>query len=144
MVRIRPSRPDDFPRTLDIWRAAVRATHDFLTPEDFDEIEGIVIGFLPEEPALIAVDEDDWPLGFLVMDETHVDALFIDPAVRGQGIGKALIAHVAALHDHLTVDVNEQNEQAVGFYERLGFVGNGWSATDDSGRPYPVIYMRRG
>ncbi|WP_246304738.1 hypothetical protein [Ensifer sesbaniae] len=41
-ISIRPSRPDDFPRTFEIWRSAVVATHDFLTQEDFAAIETMV------------------------------------------------------------------------------------------------------
>lgn len=72
----------------------------------------------------------------------HVDALFIDPAFQGIGIGSAMIAHALELHPIVTTDVNEQNPQAVGFYQRLGFVRTGRSAIDDQGRAYPLIHMR--
>ena len=41
-----------------------------------------------------------------------------------------------------TLDVNEQNPQAIGFYEHEGFVVEGRSATDDAGRPFPLLHMR--
>lgn len=40
------------------------------------------------------------------------------------------------------MDVNEQNLQAVTFYERLGFVRAGRSPNDREGRPYPLFHMR--
>ena len=40
------------------------------------------------------------------------------------------------------VDVNEQNEQAVGFYLRLGFVVISRSACDDTGRSYPILHLQ--
>jgi putative acetyltransferase len=43
----------------------------------------------------------------------------------------------------LTVDVNEQNVAARGFYEALGFAVVGRSPMDDTGRPYPILHMRR-
>jgi putative acetyltransferase len=43
----------------------------------------------------------------------------------------------------LTVDVNEQNPAAVGFYEAVGFVVVGRSPLDDAGRPFPLLHMRR-
>jgi putative acetyltransferase len=70
-----------------------------------------------------------------------MDTLFIDPAWRGKGVGRALVRHALTLHDSLTTDVNEQNIQAVGFYERLGFVPTGRSAIDGQGRPYPLIHL---
>ena len=39
------------------------------------------------------------------------------------------------------VSVNEQNRQAVGFYERMGFVVLRRTPTDEDGRPYPLLYM---
>ncbi len=41
----------------------------------------------------------------------------------------------------LTVDVNEQNEQAVGFYAHTGFIVTGRSATDGEGRPYRLLHL---
>lgn len=40
------------------------------------------------------------------------------------------------------VDVNEQNEQAVGFYKRMGFTINGRTDTDGLGKPYPILQMK--
>jgi putative acetyltransferase len=39
------------------------------------------------------------------------------------------------------VDVNEQNGQAVGFYQRMGFVVTGRHETDGLGKPYPLLLM---
>jgi putative acetyltransferase len=72
----------------------------------------------------------------MLIDNGHMEALFVDPAVRGQGIGAALVRHGLALHAGMTTDVNEQNAQAVGFYESMGFQRTGRSALDGQGRPY--------
>jgi putative acetyltransferase len=54
------------------------------------------------------------------------------------------VAHAQQLRDgDLTVDVNEQNPAARGFYEALGFVVVGRSPLDDGGRPFPILHMRR-
>lgn len=41
------------------------------------------------------------------------------------------------------VTVNEQNPQAVGFYEHLGFQTYKRTECDEEGNPYPLIYMKR-
>ncbi|MFU6774762.1 GNAT family N-acetyltransferase, partial [Pseudomonas aeruginosa] len=41
----------------------------------------------------------------------------------------------------LSVDVNEQNPQACGFYRHYGFRQTGRSATDSAGRPFPLLHM---
>lgn len=141
VIVIRPSRPDDGNRVLAIWRDAVDATHTFLTPEDRSAIEALVCGFLPQAPLWLAVDADDRALAFMLIDNGHMEALFVDPAARGTGLGAALVRHGVAHHPRLTVDVNEQNGQALGFYERMGFVRTGRSPLDGQGRPYPLLHM---
>jgi len=140
-MMIRPSRPEDGARVIAIWRDAVDATHDFLTREDRLALDDLVSGFLPEAPLLLAVDADDRPLGFMLIDGGHMEALFIDPAHRGTGVGAALLRHGLSLHPQMTTDVNEQNAQAVGFYEHMGFARTGRSALDGQGRPYPLIHL---
>jgi len=76
------------------------------------------------------------------LSEAHMDALFIEPAWRGVGIGRALVEHALTLHSILTTEVNEQNGQAVGFYQRMGFVPTGRSPTDEQGFAYPLIHLR--
>lgn len=38
--------------------------------------------------------------------------------------------------------VNEDNPQAKGFYEHIGFKVYQRNELDDQGNPYPVLYMR--
>lgn len=140
--RIRQSGPGDVARNFQIWRAAVLATHDFLAPGDFEEIAALVEHqYLPVADFWVAVDATDRPIGFMGLREGHIDSLFVDPAVHGRGVGKALVRYAVELAGSVTVDVNEQNAAGVGFYEKLGFVRRGWSAADPSGRPYPILHM---
>lgn len=41
------------------------------------------------------------------------------------------------------VDVNEENPEAIGFYEHFGFKLIGRSELDGSGKPYPILHMER-
>lgn len=141
MMSIRESRPEDGGRVVEIWRNAVDATHDFLSPEDRLAIDEMVCGFLPQAVLLLAVDASDYPLAFMLIDNGHMQALFVDPACRGTGIGAALVRHGLGFHPRMTTDVNEQNAQAIGFYEKLGFKRTGRSPFDGQGRPYPLIHL---
>ena len=38
--------------------------------------------------------------------------------------------------------VNEQNPQAVGFYQHLGFVIYRRTSHDEEGNPYPLLYLK--
>lgn len=142
MTSIRPARAADGVRLLDIWRRAVDATHDFLAPTDRHAIEGEVSAFLPQSAAWLATDPDDRAIGFMLIDGAHMDALFIDPDWHGKGVGRSLVEHGLALHPAMTTDVNEQNERAIGFYEKMGFARAGRSDLDGQGRPYPLLHLR--
>ncbi len=78
----------------------------------------------------------------MLIDGAHMEALFIDPDVRGLGIGRQLLQYGLSLHGALSTDVNVQNAQAVGFYQRMGFIETGRSEVDSQGRPYPLIHLR--
>lgn len=53
-----------------------------------------------------------------------------------------LLKHGLSLHGALSTDVNMQNAQAIGFYQRMGFVETSRSEVDSQGRPYPLIHLR--
>ena len=141
-LRIRPARPDDAPRLLEVWEGAVRATHHFLGEEDIQFYRGVVRdNYLPTAELYVAVEPADRPVGFLGLYESDIEALFVDPSRHGGGVGRALLAHATALRPDLTVSVNEQNTRARGFYEAMGFREVGRSETDAEGRPFPLIHM---
>lgn len=67
--------------------------------------------------------------------------LFVAPAVRGSGVDRRLVEHAISQCGATLVDVNEQNEQAVGFYQKMGFAVTGRSPLDGQGKPYPLLHM---
>ena len=141
-IKIRQSRPEDGPKVIDIWKTAVDATHDFLSDDDREAIEEEVKGFLPQVALWLVVDTNDVPVGFMFIHESHMEALFVDASARGTGVGRTLIEYALSLYPNLTTDVNEQNEQAVGFYTRMGFQVTGRSELDGQGRAYPLLHLK--
>ena len=75
------------------------------------------------------------------MHDGTLEMLFVSDAVRGEGIGSALLAEVIGNQSVVTVDVNEQNPDALHFYLRRGFAPVGRSALDGDGRPYPIVHL---
>ena len=142
---IRQATNADHPLLLDLWLRSVRATHHFLQPSDIDallpQLRDI---YLPAVELWVAVDGQDLPTGFIGLNENHVEMLFIEPDLCGQGIGRALLDHARHSRSGLSVDVNEQNPEAVGFYLHYGFVQTGRSPLDGEGRPFPLLHMRLG
>lgn len=143
---IRPASAADHPTLLTLWERSVYATHEFLTADDIAFFRPLVAEALASgslELWVLATDADA-ARGWLGIAGAHIEALFLAPEARGQGGGRQLVAHAQALRGGaLTVDVNEQNPAARGFYERLGFGVVGRSAVDGTGRPFPLLHMRR-
>ena len=117
----------------------------------FGEID--IATLRPLVAAELASDEITWwapvsaadaVIGFLGMGSDTIDALFIDPDCHGLGGGTFLVTHAQRLSaGPLSVEVNEQNDGAVKFYQALGFTVVSRSPVDGGGRPFPVLRMKR-
>lgn len=135
--------PEDFSRVVDVWEASVRATHHFLTEADIQFFKPLVQLGLPHVEHLLAMrDRDGLVIGFIGVVDHKIEMLFIDPAWRGQGIGRQLLTHAVEVLAATLLDVNEQNPQALGFYERMGFEVFARTERDGSGKPFPLLLMR--
>ncbi|HEY2191215.1 MAG TPA: acetyltransferase [Actinomycetospora sp.] len=139
---IRDADPGERDALVGLWRRAVEATHHFLGPAEIDELEPRTRTALARAAIRVAHGPEG-PVGFLAGSGGEVGGLFVDPEVHGQGVGTALLDDAAAHHPVLTLDVNEQNPAARDWYARRGFVETGRSETDDDGRPYPLLHLRR-
>ncbi|SNZ04898.1 Ribosomal protein S18 acetylase RimI [Natronoarchaeum philippinense] len=70
----------------------------------------------------LLVDADDNLAGFAaVRRDGYILFLAVDPAYRGEGFGKRLVATVADEHDSVTCHARATNDNALQFYESLGF-----------------------
>ena len=135
--------PQLMEQLLEVWERSVRATHLFLSPEEIAEIKPYVPQALREVPHLIvAWRADGTPAGFMGIDGQKLEMLFLTPEERGKGLGRALVQYGAERFGIREVKVNEQNPQARGFYERMGFRVCQRSELDEQGRPYPILTMR--
>ncbi|MBE7700498.1 GNAT family N-acetyltransferase [Oerskovia sp. Sa1BUA8] len=142
-ILVRPTAgPSEFPRLVEIWRSAVRATHDFLAQADFERIEAALASdYLPAVELLVA-ERDGRAVGFAGIADGGLEMLFVADEARGEGVGSALLAEAVTRHGVTRVDVNEQNPDALGFYLHRGFQEAGRSPLDSDGRPYPIVHLR--
>ncbi|MBN8501461.1 MAG: GNAT family N-acetyltransferase [Sphingomonadales bacterium] len=134
-IAIRPATPADLPLIAQLVRDL--AEYEQLAHEvRFDEA---VLGqklFGPRPYAEVVIGEQDGvPQGFALFFHNfstfegrpgiYLEDLFVRPAARGSGLGKALLAHLAALAverdcARLEWSVLDWNEPAIGFYQKLG------------------------
>lgn len=134
---------EDYPRVVEVWEASVRATHHFVAESDIVIFRPIVRDVLPKLTLVCVRDAAGLVAGFIAVSAAKVEMLFIHPDYRGQGAGRRLMTYAVDVLGATEVDVNEQNEQAVGFYLHLGFETFARSELDGMGKPYPILHMRR-
>lgn len=119
---VRDSRgASEFAALVEIWRSAVRATHDFLAEEDFARIEGNLTSAYFPAVTLRVAERESVAVGFAGVAEGSLEMLFVTDTARGHGVGSLLLADAVELYGVRNVDVNEQNPDAPAFYLRRGF-----------------------
>lgn len=128
-----------------VWEDSVRATHHFLSDEEILKIKTYVPQALSGvEHLVIAENEAGHPIAFLGVQNHRLEMLFLASSARGQGLGSQLMQYGDEHYGITELTVNEQNPQAVGFYEHLGFTTYKRTDQDEEGNPYPLLYMKRG
>lgn len=149
MLTIRPARPDDaalIHRFILDLAAYEKLAHE--VEATVDDLDRALFGPTPRLYADIA-EWDGAPVGFAVWfynfstfqgrHGIYLEDLYVEPAARGRGIGKALIAHlakrcVAEGLGRLQWWVLDWNEPAIRFYRAIGAVGQDeWTVQRVSG-----------
>lgn len=127
---------------LSVWEQSVKATHDFLAPNDFEDIKLFLSKFDFNLLHVHCLMNDLEVIGFIGISDRKIEMLFLSPKHVGQGLGKQLIELAFEKHQANEVDVNEQNTNAVNFYKKFGFEPYERTEKDDQGRDYPLLRMR--
>lgn len=127
-----------------IWEDSVRASHLFLSEAEIQEIKAHVLQALTGVSHLLVAERVlGQPVAFMGIEGPRLEMLFLSPAKRGAGLGRQLLEY-GIRHYHLQeLTVNEQNPQAVGFYQHMGFETYRRTDCDEQGGPYPLLYMKR-
>ena len=137
-LQIRSARPGDVPVILGFIRGLatyekllheVEATEERLSATLFPQGGGnpaaeCVLAHLDGRPAGFALFFSTYST-FLARPGIHLEDLFVEPDLRGQGIGRALLLHLARLAcsrgcGRLEWAVLDWNEPAIRFYESMG------------------------
>lgn len=128
---------------LEIWEASVRASHRFLTEEDIRALYPQAEEAIRQIETLWVMQDGPRPVGFMGVQERKIEMLFLHPDYFRKGLGKIFVERAFLDLNVEYVDVNEQNPDAIKFYERMGFRTFHRDATDDQGNPFPVLRMKK-
>lgn len=137
---IRPYRPGDTDELLEVWEAASKLAHPFLSR-----------GFMQRERKAIrdqhlhvaetwVYEADRHVIGFVALVGDEIGALFVHPDHHGEGLGRALVDHARTRRDRLEVEVFRDNPIGRRFYDRYGFRPIGEHLHEPSG--HMVLRLR--
>ena len=126
-----------------VWESSIRATHDFFSETNIREIKKYVFQAIEEIPILVVAGDNKETLAFMGIAEDKLEMLFITAQRRGQGIGRNLLEIGINDYEITEVCVNEQNPQALAFYEYMGFTIYRRSELDEQGNPFPILFLHR-
>lgn len=138
-----PALPERWDELVGLWERSVRATHTFLTEQDIRSLSPVVGKAVKQIGKLLCIpDPEGKTLAFMGVEGDKLEMLFVDVQARAKGLGKMMVKYAIQRLGVCYVDVNEQNPQALGFYEHLGFRVFARSALDSQGNPFPVLHMK--
>ena len=140
-MKIEQADAGDYQALIALWEASVRATHHFLQEADIATLKPLILAHYFAAVDLVCARGEEEIAGFCGVHDGNIEMLFIAPEARGSGVGRLLVAHAIQRQGARRVDVNEQNAQALGFYQHLGFEVTGRSPLDGQGKPYPLLHM---
>lgn len=122
ILEVADRTPDLINQLLEVWEKSVRATHLFLSDREIKNIKEYVPQALNGMAHLmIDAGEAGRAVAFMGIEDGTLEMLFISPEERGKGLGKRLIEYGIESYSVERLAVNEQNPQAKGFYEHMGF-----------------------
>ena len=125
-IEVRPMRDDEVDAVILLWRVTKKAAYPYLPTEQAYTLDDDTRFFrnvlLPNASSVWVATEGDRLLGYLAMQGSYIDRLYIHPDRQRQGAGTALLAKARGLSPlGLELHTHVQNTQARAFYEKHGF-----------------------
>jgi putative acetyltransferase len=122
-VIVRPAGVEDIPVLATLAERSYRAAFAGILEQDV--LTGRNAAFFAERFAsswarMLVALERKTPVGFLLMNDGHIDMLFMDPAASGRGGGALLLKEAEQLGAR-SLECFRDNHAARRFYERHGW-----------------------
>lgn len=118
MIRVLEEK--DVDTVAKMWLETNIKTHDFIASNYWKEHYEIIKDmFLQAEVYVYEIEKEI--MGFIGLDKEYIEGIFVLDQYQKRGIGKALLNHVKAKKEHLSLNVYQKNLNAILFYQREGF-----------------------
>ena len=141
MIRVLEEK--DVDTVAKIWLETNIKTHDFIASNYWKEHYKIIKDmFLQAEVYVYEIEKEI--MGFIGLDKEYIEGIFVLDQYQKRGIGKALLNHVKAKKEHLSLNVYQKNTRAICFYQREGFKILCEGLDEDTGeKDYEMIWKRK-
>ena len=118
---LRKMKTDDLDPVVQIWLESNRQAHSFIEADYWEKNKEEVRKMLPH--SLIEIAEIECNIvGFIGMNETKIEGLFVNSNFQSRGIGHSLIEWAKTRNEVLTLYVYQKNQRALKFNLKEGFV----------------------
>ena len=127
-----------------IWLETNIKAHDFIISNYWKEHYEIIKDmFLQAEVYVYEIEKEI--MGFIGLDKEYIEGIFVLDQYQKRGIGKALLNHVKARKEHLSLNVYQKNLNAILFYQREGFCVQYEDVDKNTGeKEYRMVWNRLG
>lgn len=142
MIRVLEEK--DVDTVAKIWLETNIKTHDFIASNYWKEHYEIIKDmFLQAEIYVYEIEKEI--MGFIGLDKEYIEGIFVLNQYQKRGIGKALLNHVKAKKEHLSLNVYQKNLNAILFYQREGFCVQYEDVDKNTGeKEYRMVWNRLG
>ncbi|WP_127593274.1 N-acetyltransferase [Paenibacillus lautus] len=120
-MQIRLMTDKDMDSVIDIWLAASKEAHHFITPEYWESKQKDMRDVYLRMADTYVLEEAGCTVGFISTVQHALAALFVHPRDQGKGYGRALLQFVKERSPKLELKVYKENGSAFRFYSRNGF-----------------------
>ena len=125
-VRVREATAQDHVAIVRVWHETKQDAYPYLPLEQgrsLEEDQGFFAGFIEPRCELWVALRGNAVVGFLALDGSYVDRLYVHPAEQRSGAGAALLAAARERSpEGLELHTHQENGSARAFYEKHGFV----------------------
>lgn len=142
MIRVLEEKDVDI--VSKIWLETNIKTHDFIASNYWKEHYEIIKDmFLQAEVYVYEIEKEI--MGFIGLDKEYIEGIFVLDQYQKRGIGKALLNHVKAKKEHLSLNVYHKNLNAIQFYQRESFCVQYEDVDKNTGeKEYRMVWNRLG
>lgn len=142
MIRVLGEKDVDI--VAKIWLKTNIKAHDFIASSYWKEhYEMVKDMFLQAEVYVYEIEKEI--MGFIGLDKEYIEGIFVLDQYQKRGIGKALLNHIKAKKEHLSLNVYHKNLNAIQFYQREGFCVQYEDVDKNTGeKEYRMVWNRLG